>query len=445
MTAIETKALSNGMPAATEAEKWLLGSIILAGYLLPEAQALRVQDFAVEADRRIFAALRALDDLGRPIDDLTVYQHLSDRGELESVGGASAIAALTSGLPHLANIGEYVRIVRDKADARRIVEIANAAATAAIDGQPPADVVRTLEARLDALKVGDAAGADAYTVDALHVAYQEHADRIDEKLLTLGLPKFDEVTGGVGPGEVVDILSRTMVGKSAFAQNAIQHVLDAHPDAGVIFFSLEMPRVQAWERALQIFAGVHRDVVLHSYRNATGLARADEFRERYSGRLLICDDASLDLAGIRRFVRGAVAAKLVSGLRLIVIDYLGLLDHGGKASLTERISVIAREVKQTAKQLNVAILLIAQTSRSAGDGSEEVTVTDARDSGAVEDSADFLLGAWRPELRKGLSADEYANVAGQLWFSILKNRRGPRARFVMEFDGPTLRVMEPRA
>ena len=109
------------------------------------------------------------------------------------------------------------------------------------------------------------------------------------------------------------------------------------------------------------------------------------------------------------------------------------------ASLTERVSVLAREVKQ-AEELKTVVLLIAQTSRSAGDGSGEVTVLDARDSGAIEDSADFLLGCWRPELKKHIKTDEYAQCRGDLCFSILKNRRGLRDRFTVHFDTKTLRI-----
>ncbi|MBI4165160.1 MAG: hypothetical protein HY508_05430 [Acidobacteria bacterium] len=102
-------------------------------------------------------------------------------------------------------------------------------------------------------------------------------------------------------------------------------------------------------------------------------------------------------------------------------------------------------MKRLAKDFRAVVLLIAQTSRHAGDGSEEVTVTDARDSGAIEDSADFLIGCWRPELKAGLSPEGFMDVEGQLWFRILKARRGMQAQFHVVFDGPTLQVREPES
>ena len=127
----------------------------------------------------------------------------------------------------------------------------------------------------------------------------------------------------------------------------------------------------------------------------------------------------------------------------VVSDSLAFLGGGPKnASLVERISELARGVKQLAKSLGVVVLLLAQTSRHAGDGSEEVSITDARDSGAVEDSADFLIGCWRPELRTGISAEAFMDVEGEFWLRILKARRGLQDKFHVRFEGETLRILE---
>ena len=132
-------------------------------------------------------------------------------------------------------------------------------------------------------------------------------------------------------------------------------------------------------------------------------------------------------------------------MRLVVIDYLGYLDTvQKKLSIVERVSELARGAKQLAKELNAVVLLLAQTSRTAGDGSEEVTVLDARDSGAIEDSADFLLGAWRPEMKGKIKPEEYAELRGRLWIRILKARRGLLDKFLLRFDGKTLRVSASR-
>ena len=133
----------------------------------------------------------------------------------------------------------------------------------------------------------------------------------------------------------------------------------------------------------------------------------------------------------------------IKPVRLVVIDYLGYINGGTKnEGRTERISRIAREVKELAKRLRCVVLLISQTSRSAGGGSEEVSLTDARDSGVIEDTADFLVGCWRPELRKGISFEEFAETQGLLWFRILKARRGMQDKFAVFFEGATISVLD---
>ena len=442
MTPAEKLAFEKGLPASVDSEQLVLGTC-LVGHRVPLAVLeLSPDDFCIEKHKRVFRAVLALHDLKRPIEYATVVEVLEKRGELESVGGIAEIAGLTDGMPVLDSIDEYVRIVCEKAALRRLAFLGQAISRQAIDQKPPDEIVEEAKCRLDGLNVGDAQQATNFTLSNLDREYQEHADHIDERRIRLGLKPFDELTGGVAFGEVVTVIARTGVGKSALAQNFIDHVLRSYADIGVVFFSLEMPRLQAFERQLQIYAGVHRDMPLYAYRNADkGKVRADEFVNGYGDQFLIVDDARIDLAGLRRFIRGAVAAKIVRPVRFLVIDYLGLLDRGGRhANLTERVSVLAREIKLVAKERESVVLLIAQTSRSAGDGSEEVTILDARDSGAIEDSADFLLGCWRPELKKGITPEEYARHRGELYFSILKNRRGPRDRFSVCFDTRTLRI-----
>ena len=419
----------------------MLGTCIV-GHSVPGAVLrLAPEDFSVEPYRKIFRAVLALANLKRPIEYATVVEVLDKRNELEKVGGIASIAGLTDGMPVLSSIAEYVRLVKEKATLRRLAVIGQDLAKKAIEGTEPNDIIERSIARLENARLAGPLDAEKFTLESLDSEYQRHADLLDEERIRLGLDRFDELTGGASFGEVITVIARTGVGKSALAQNLIANVLRNYPDLGVVFFSLEMHRLQAYERQLMIHAGVERGKVTYAYRNDRGLIPVDEFVHGYSGRLLIVDNTNMDLADIKRFVRGAVAAKLVSPVRFIVIDYLGLLDHSDqRASLTERVSVLAREVKQTAKQLEAIVLLVAQTSRSAGDGSEEVTVVDARDSGAIEDSADFLLGCWRPELKKAITPEEYAQYHGDLCFSILKNRRGPRDRFTVFFDAKTLRI-----
>ena len=141
------------------------------------------------------------------------------------------------------------------------------------------------------------------------------------------------------------------------------------------------------------------------------------------------------------------AATLHRPPRLVAIDYLGLLGSGAKnLSLYQRISEAAVDVNAFAKRHGVAVLLVSQagrdTDRRRTEGAESLGLDAARDSGQVEETADFLVALWRPELDSALSPIERREVKGQMWTAVLKNRRGPLPRFRMHFDSDTLRVTD---
>jgi replicative DNA helicase len=131
--------------------------------------------------------------------------------------------------------------------------------------------------------------------------------------------------------------------------------------------------------------------------------------------------------------------------RLIVVDYLGLLGSGSKnLPLYQRVSEAAVDVKSFAKRHAAAVVLLSQAGRDVdrkrSAGAAELGLDAARDSGQVEEAADFLVTLWRPELDPDLQPEGRREVAGQLMGALVKNRRGPRPPFRLAFDVQTLRI-----
>ena len=127
-------------------------------------------------------------------------------------------------------------------------------------------------------------------------------------------------------------------------------------------------------------------------------------------------------------------AKVGGPVNLIAIDYLGLLDTRElDKSLYGQVSRAAREMKNLAKRRNLAVLCLCQVSRSAGDdGSQPLTINSARESGAIEEAADFLLGMYRPDM----DGDDKT-----IMVQILKNRKGQeRVEFAFDFDKVSLQI-----
>ena len=432
----------NQFPHSPEAEKCLVGAMIGQGYF-DQSVLLSVDDFFSESHRRIYRVMTELADAGESCDCVSLVEALRQKGELERVGGVSYIAGLPNGVPLGVPLAPWEKAIRETAIRRRLIGSAGALAELAAtdDFEKLAHDVECMSSLIEAREETEVDGS----LETIEREYAEYVRNLDALSIHFGIRELDERTGGFQLGEVVTLIARTGVGKSAIAQNVIKNVLARYPDSGVVFFSLEMPRLQAFERQLQIHAGKKRDEVTWAYRRGERSAvGAEEFLARCKDRLSIIDTPGISLSEIQRRVSAMQALKRVKPVRLVVIDYLGYLGGGSRdASLVERTSELARGVKRLAKDLGAVVFLIAQTSRHGGDGSNEVTVTDARDSGAIEDSADFLIGCWRPELAAGLSAEGFMEVEGQLRFRILKARRGMQARFQARFEGETLRVLEP--
>src|SRR5258708_24014961 len=115
-------ALERGLPANLDAERFVLGSILLDdSYFIQTAGALDADDFSVEKHRRIFARMAEIHQRGEKIDRVTLANELMSRGQLEACDGLTYLVSLDDGLPQMFNIESYIRIVKDKAILRKII------------------------------------------------------------------------------------------------------------------------------------------------------------------------------------------------------------------------------------------------------------------------------------------------------------------------------------
>ena len=148
-------SLDTGLPANVDAEKTILGAILLENHALAEAEEkLVAEDFSLDSHRRIYQRMTELGGSGHAVDLVTLANELAKYKEIESVGGVAYLASLTEGLPRRPIIDEYIRIVKDKSLLRQLMLICSAAiARAADQGETALDVLNAAEQQL--LEVGD--------------------------------------------------------------------------------------------------------------------------------------------------------------------------------------------------------------------------------------------------------------------------------------------------
>src|SRR5205085_8939280 len=143
-------SLDRGLPASIEAERSILGAILLDPFCYNEAaESLKGDDFFLDSHRRIYTRMVELTEQARSIDLITLADALGRNKELEAIGGVAYLSSLTEGVPRRDSIVPHIRIIKDKALLRGIIVAANAAIARALDqADAAAEVLDATEAEI---------------------------------------------------------------------------------------------------------------------------------------------------------------------------------------------------------------------------------------------------------------------------------------------------------
>src|SRR3954466_5879179 len=277
-----TTGHEKGLPPNVDAERFVLGSILLdAALYVQAAGTLEADDFSLQKHRLIFRRMGELQDRGERIDRVTVANELMKFNELEACDGLSYLVSLDDGLPHIPNLDSYIRIVKDKAVLRRIIFASQNMMNRCLLGEEePGDILAGAEETL--LKLGEAR-VKTGLVNAEQIlsdydgginAFLDPSKRI--KGVSTGFAKFDEMTGGLHPGDLFIVAARPSMGKTALALNIAQHVALKLKQT-VAIFSLEMSKESLLTRMLCAASRVD------SQRFRAGYLTADERKKLNHG------------------------------------------------------------------------------------------------------------------------------------------------------------------
>jgi replicative DNA helicase len=430
-------ALERGLPANVDAERLILGAILTDELAFVQvAGVLDPDDFSLEKHRRIFARMRELNERGEKIDRVTLANELMKHGQLESVDGLSYLVSLDDGLPRIYNLDGYVRIVKDKAILRRLIYTSQSIIDRCFMGQEdPAEILMSAEESL--LKLGDERERDALASPRQIIeefqgglsAFLDPSRRI--KGVSTGFVKFDELTGGLHPGELIILAARPSMGKTALALNIAQHIA-THPSLRqtVAIFSLEMSKEALLTRMICAAARVDQQKFRAGYLNKEERRRLQiAAADLAEAPLFIDDTAGIGLMEIHAKLR---RLKAEHGLGLVVIDYLQLMSGRGRfENRNQEVSFLSRGLKLMAKELNVPMLVLSQLSRApeTRPGDHVPQLSDLRESGSIEQDADLVAFIYREEYYK----PDREDLRGLADLIIGKQRNGPIGKVKLAF------------
>ena len=432
-------SLERGLPASIDAERSILGAILLESLLFEQAAELKPDDFSLDAHRRIFSRMRDLQDSGRPVDMITLAEELDRRREVEAVGGVAYLSSLIDGLPERPSIEHYVRIVRNKSLLRGLINIAQLAIAEAIDHSDEAEeVINRAEQgifQLSENRLGQGF-ADIPTIvknsfgslDELYARGQEITG------LATHYTQLDKMTAGFQPSDLIVIAARPSMGKTAFAMNIAENA--AVMEGKVVgVFSLEMSK----EALLMRMLASHSRVDSHRLRTGF-IPREDREKLTFAteslmqARLFVDDTPGISVTEMRSKAR---RLKHQEGrLDLLIVDYLQLMSAvpiGGKRfeNRTQEVSAISRGLKAVAKELKVPVVALSQLSRApeSRGGDHRPQLSDLRESGSIEQDADVVAFIFREEVYKKDDPD----LEGLAEIIVAKQRNGPTGLIKLAF------------
>ena len=414
------------LPANLEAERTLLGALLLNNALFEEAQeVLAPSDFALPAHQRVYRALVDLRSQNEPLDMVTVTEQLHHRGELEAVGGAEYVGELVSGIPRLTTAAHYAKIIKDRSLLRQLIQRASHIIAEAYSSTEEPGVVLA-QAEQSILEVGD------QTLRSTLVGLNELAPHAAETLagliqrgehvtgISTKFPYLDVTTSGLQKADFIILAARPSVGKTAFALTTTLNV--ARQGKTVAFFSLEMSSEQLFFRLLSMFSGMDlqqlRTGRIPRSRQAEVALKIDEM----SALPIYVDDSPvLTLLDLGAKLRRLSTKQPVD---LVVVDYIGLVKPIGKSeNRNQEVAAISRGLKALAKELKVPVMGLSQLSRAPekrGEGKEPL-LSDLRDSGSLEQDADLVLFLHRNVVGR----DEDSDARSRAKLIVAKQRNGP--------------------
>ena len=438
--------LDTGLPSNVDAERTILGAILLENQALSEAEeSLTPEDFSLDSHRRIYQRMTELGGSGRAVDLVTLANELARYKEIESVGGVAYLASLTEGLPRRPIIEEYIRIVKDKSLLRQLMLICSAAIARAADQSETAlDVLNAAESQL--LVVGEKsinkglASLEEIVAGSFGSIDNLYSQAREVTGLETHFIEFDKMTSGLQKGELIIIAARPSMGKTAWAINIAQNAA-VQGKAVVAVFSLEMSKEALLRRMLASQAWVDQRKLQTGF-----LGRDDQeklgraLEDLVESKVFIDDTPGISLAEMRAKTRRLKQAN--SGqLDLIVVDYLQLMSaslpsQGGKKfeNRTQEVSAISRGLKALAKEMEVPVIALSQLSRASerrGDDKKPL-LSDLRESGSIEQDADVVAFIHR-ESYYNRDKEENPEDKNKAEIIIAKQRNGPTGTVELAF------------
>ncbi|MDD5921983.1 MAG: replicative DNA helicase [Eubacteriales bacterium] len=415
----------NVPPHNVDAERSVLGAALVSRDAMADAsEILKPEDFYDPKHQEMFSVMLEMFSKNKAIDIITVSEELKKQKKLEKAGGRAYIAEISGEVPSTSNAMEYAKIVAESSSLRQLIESADKIRKKCYDNSDPAqDIVdyaeKTVFAVAQSRQSRDFTPLSEVLLTDIDILNEAVKNQGQVTGLTTGFERLDEITAGFHKSDLVIVAARPAMGKTAFALNIAQNAA-LKAGAHVLIFSLEMSKEQLGQRMLAMEAKVDMENIKKGEIKRNDWERILNASDTLSGASIYIDDTSnLSVFEIRNKCR---RLKAESGLDLVVIDYLQLMEGIGRAdSRQQEISNLSRYLKLLAREMDCPIIVLSQLSRAPEQRpNHRPILSDLRESGAIEQDADIVIFLYRDDYY-----NEDSDKPGVCEVNLAKHRSGP--------------------
>ncbi len=432
-------------PHSQIAEVGVLGSLMIDADAWTEISGLlSEQDFYLTPNKILFKALMAMFSSSQPVDVVTVSDYLDAKGFLAKLGGLVGLSRLVRSTPTAANIVAYAEIVRQKSLLRQLIRVASVIGkTAALPDGEAKQIIADAETAIFKIAEQGVRGrkefSDIQSVLINVIDVMESNDKKPEAGVlgvSSGFVDLDNALGGFQGGNLIIVAGRPSMGKTAFSVNICEHVaLNAN---AVAIFSMEMQAVELGQRILSNQSGVELKKIKQPWEmHETDWPKVTlALNKSQDASLFIDDTPAQTIANIRSRCMRLQAKLGEQGLKLIMVDYIQLMQAESKAeNRTVQIGEISRGLKRLAKDFNLPVLALSQLNRALEKRTNRrPLMSDLRESGDIEQDADMILFLYRDEVY-----NEDSPSKGTAEIIVGKNRGGALGVTRLHFNGKCTR------
>ena len=445
-------------PQALELEESVIGAMMIEKDAFNTvADLLRPESFYADKHRFIFEAIRSLAAKEAPVDVLSVAEELKRSGKLELAGGIIYLSELTRRVASAAHLHYHAQIVAQKATARDLITMACQIEEKGYDEtQDVDDLVEEATAKIFEISQR----AQKRDVTHIYPVISEAFERMHKAAkndgnisgIPSGFNALDKITSGWQKSDLVIIAARPAMGKTAFVLSMAKNMA-VDFKVPVAIFSLEMSNVQLVNRLIMNVCEIEGSKI----RN--GRLTQSEW-DRLENQINVLREAPIyvdDTPGLSVYELQSKARKLVKehGIQIIIIDYLQLMNANGSSfgSREQEVSIISRNLKGLAKELDIPVIALSQLSRAVEkrdssnsnvDGKKPL-LSDLRESGAIEQDADMVCFIHRPEYYKLYDDGNGKDLRGLGQIIVAKHRNGATDEIWLRFIGKYTRFQNEDA